>query len=342
MLSFGSLCLNKTEYRNMARADLILDLIKNSYNGNKYQFKKVVEALIAEERSKQHTVLADRLQKELDTMLRSVESEMQGRNLSSASVAPVVNNFLQEIPLKKSFDDLILPDAVKKITYSFLEEQFRADLLRSYGLEPRHKIILAGNPGTGKTSYAEALAERLMIPLYMVRYDALIGSYLGETAMRLRQLFDFVSTRNCILFFDEFDTIGKERGDAHELGEIKRVVSSLLLMTDSLPSYTIVIGASNHPELLDRAVWRRFQIRVELPMPDTNAIADWLKLFEQKNNFSFSENLNELAKSLEGRNFGDIEIFAESVLRRYILALPNDDVKPLVSEELANLELNIS
>ena len=81
----------------MARADLILDLIKNSYNGNKYQFKKVVEALIAEERSKQHTVLADRLQKELDTMLRSVDSDMQGRNISSAAIAPVVNNFLQGV-----------------------------------------------------------------------------------------------------------------------------------------------------------------------------------------------------------------------------------------------------
>lgn len=326
----------------MARADLILDLIKNSYNGNKYQFKKVVEALIAEERSKQHTVLADRLQKELDDMLRSVETDLQGKNFTSVAAAPVVNNFLQEVNVRKSYDDLVLPDSVKKITEGFLEEQFRSDLLRSYGLEPRHKIMLVGDPGTGKTSYAEALAERLMIPLYMVRYDALIGSYLGETAMRLRQLFDFVSSRKCILFFDEFDTIGKERGDAHELGEIKRVVSSLLLMTDSLPSYTIVIGASNHPELLDRAVWRRFQIRVELPMPDTQAIGRWLRMFEHKNKFSFKVDLKELAKSLNGRNFGDIEIFAQSVLRRYILSLPNKDVEPFVWDELANLELNIS
>ena len=326
----------------MARADLILDLIKNSYNGNKYQFKKVVEALIAEERSKQHTVLADRLQKELDTMLRSVDSDMQGRNISSAAIAPVVNNFLQEVPVRKSFDDLILPPTVKNITEDFFEEHFRSDILRSYGLEPRHKIILSGNPGTGKTSFAEALAERLMIPLYMVRYDALIGSYLGETAMRLRQLFDFVSSRKCILFFDEFDTIGKERGDVHELGEIKRVVSSLLLMTDSLPSYTIVIGASNHAELLDRAVWRRFQIRIELPMPDAQAITKWLKMFEKKNGISFQVNIQKLAKSLEGRNFGDIEIFAQSVMRRYVLSMPNNDIASFVADELKKLELIIS
>ena len=242
----------------MARADLILDLIKNSFAGNKYQFKKVVEAMIAEERSKQHLQLADKLQSELDAMLRSADKDLQSRNVTATAVSPVVNNFLQEVPVRKSFDDLVLPNDVKKIVSQLIEEQIRADLLRSYALEPRHKIMLAGKPGTGKTSLAEAIAERLMVPMYLVRYDALIGSYLGETAMRLRQLFDFASTRKCVLFFDEFDTIGKERGDSHELGEIKRVVSSLLLMTDSLPSYTVVIGASNHPELLDRAIWRRF------------------------------------------------------------------------------------
>lgn len=326
----------------MARADLILDLIKNSFVGNKYQFKKVVEAMIAEERSKQHLQLADKLQMELDAMLRSADKDIQGRNVASAAVAPVVNNFLQEIAVRKSFDDMVLPSVVKKLTEELIEEQFRADVLRSYSLEPRHKIMLVGEPGTGKTSYAEALAERLMIPLYVVRYDALIGSYLGETAMRLRQLFDFVSTRKCILFFDEFDTIGKERGDSHELGEIKRVVSSLLMMTDSLPSYTIVIGASNHAELLDRAVWRRFQIRIELPMPDKSNIKQWLELFASKYALNFQYDLSKLATELEGYNFGDIETFALTVMRRHVLALPDNNVKDIVKTELANLKLNVT
>lgn len=326
----------------MARADLILDLIKNSFAGNKYQFKKVVEAMIAEERSKQHLQLADKLQMELDAMLCSVEKDIQGRNAASAAVAPVVNNFLQEVAVRKSFDDMVLPSDVKKMTEELIEEQFRADVLRSYSLEPRHKIMLIGEPGTGKTSYAEALAERLMIPLYMVRYDALIGSYLGETAMRLRQLFDFVSTRKCILFFDEFDTIGKERGDSHELGEIKRVVSSLLMMTDSLPSYTIVIGASNHAELLDKAVWRRFQIRIELPMPDKSSIKQWLELFSQKYALDFQYDLSKLATELEGYNFGDIETFSLTVMRRHVLALPDNNVKDIVKAELVNLKLNVT
>ena len=320
---------------------MILDLIKTSFEGNKYQFKKVVEALIAEERSKQHLLLADKLQSELDAMLRSVDKDLQGRNVASTAVAPVVNNFLQEVPVRKSFDDIILPDEVKKIVTLFVEEQLRADLLRTYSLEPRHKIMLVGKPGTGKTSFAEALAERLMVPLYMVRYDALIGSYLGETAMRLRQLFDFVSTRKCVLFFDEFDTIGKERGDSHELGEIKRVVSSLLLMTDSLPSYTIVIGASNHPELLDRAVWRRFQLRVELPMPNKDSIQRWLEMFQRKYSIDFQYNVSKLATELVGNNFGDIETFALTIMRRHILSLPDNNVNNFIKEELESLKFNV-
>ena len=93
-----------------------------------------------------------------------------------------------------------------------------------------------------------------------MRYDVLIGSYLGETNTRLRKLFDYVKTQPSVLFFDEFDAIGKERGDTHETGEIKRVVSFLLMQLDQLPSYVIVVAATNHAELLDRAVWRRFQL----------------------------------------------------------------------------------
>lgn len=324
----------------MARADLILDLVKNSLSENRYQFKTVVEAMIAEERSMNHYLLADKLQAELEQAMRSADKAIQGRNLSNAASAPIVNNYLQEVVAHRTFDDLVLPQSVRRITEGFVEEQYRSDILRTYGLEPRHKIMLVGEPGTGKTSYAEALSDKLMMPLYMVRYDALIGSYLGETAMRLRQLFDFVTTRKCILFFDEFDTIGKERGDTQELGEIKRVVSSLLMMTDSLPSYNIILGASNHPELLDRAIWRRFQICLELPMPGAGEIEQYLQLFEKRYNISFRTDLKEIANKLKGRNFGDVENFALSVTRRYVLSLPEDNMPRYVKEELHEQSMN--
>ena len=218
----------------------------------------------------------------------------------------------------------------------FIQEQFRADILRSYGLEPRNRILLIGAPGNGKTSLAEAIAESLMVPLYIVKYDSIIGAYLGETALRLRKLIDFVSTKKCVLFFDEFETIGKERGDTHETGEIKRVVSSLLLQIDNLPSYVTVIGATNHPELLDRAVWRRFQLRMFLPMPTRANIALWIEQFQQIHKVKFGYASETIAKKLIGSNYAEIEEFGLSVLRKYVLSLPDSDLKKIVTEELKN------
>lgn len=156
-------------------------------------------------------------------------------------------------------------------------EQHRADLLRSYNLEPRHRILLAGPPGNGKTTLAEALANALCVPMVVVRYGAVIGSYLGETAQRIARVFEEARLRHCVLFFDEFDAVGKGRGDHHETGELKRVVSSLLLQIDALPSTMVVVTATNHPELLDHAIWRRFQVCVELLAPKRGQIEKWFR-----------------------------------------------------------------
>ncbi|NJX16996.1 AAA family ATPase, partial [Tamlana crocina] len=166
-----------------------------------------------------------------------------------------LDSFLYRIYPQKTLDDVILNYENQAVIQDLIQEHHRSDLLRSYNLEPRNRILLAGPPGNGKTSLAEVIAQSLMIPYYVVRYDGIIGSYLGETATRLKTTFDFIRTQECVLFFDEFDTIGKERGDIHETGEIKRVVSSLLLQIDRLPSYVVVVAATNHAELLDRAVW---------------------------------------------------------------------------------------
>ena len=130
----------------------------------------------------------------------------------------------------------MLPDSVAHAGRELVEEHRRSELLAAYNLQPRHRVLLTGPPGNGKTSFAEAIATELAVPLVSVRYESVIASYLGETAVRLSRLFDQVRTRRCVLFFDEFDVVGKERGDFHETGEIKRVVSSLLLQIDTLPS----------------------------------------------------------------------------------------------------------
>jgi SpoVK/Ycf46/Vps4 family AAA+-type ATPase len=314
----------------MARSDLILNIVLSGLNGDRARLKKATEAVIAEERSKQHNILATKLEEILQSTLP--ECTVNGRSIMDHRI----NNLVHEINPQKKLDDLFLPDDVKQICNEVMQEQFRTDLLRSYNLEPRNRILLIGPPGNGKTSLAEAFAETLMVPLFVVRYENIIGSYLGETATRLRSLIDYSCTRKCVLFFDEFETLGKERGDTHETGEIKRVVSSLLLQIDAIPSHVVVIGATNHPELLDRAVWRRFQVRMEIPSPTRARLTEWFDRFEQKIKISLGLAPETLAKQMQGANFAEVEEFCKTIFRQYVLEQPDSKMKDIVQRSLKN------
>ncbi len=313
----------------MARSDLLINLVKAGAAGDQALFRKIVDALIAEERGKNHDILADRLTQ------AAVPPKTNGQVLRPGhSLTAPANDLFFELTPKRAIEDLVLPEGVLSAVGELIEEHHRRDLLRSYGLDPRNRMLLAGEPGNGKTSLAEAVAHALAVPFIVARYDALIASYLGETASRLNKLFEYVRSRACVLFFDEFDTVGKERGDVHETGEIKRVVSSLLLQIDGLPSHVVVVTATNHPELLDRAVWRRFQLRLELPRPSTRDIEAYLTAAEGRLNLSFGLSSKVLAEKLEGATFSELEDFTTDVYRRCVLALPDGNVKKIVQERL--------
>ena len=315
----------------MARADLLTDLVRLGMAGDKVKPRKVVEAIIAEERAKKHTVLANKIEE----LLRSVPADRPISN-GNAVLDQRVTSLLHEINPERTFDDLILPKEVQEISQGVVQEHHRVDLLRSYNLEPRNRLLLIGPPGNGKTSLAEAFAYALMVPLLIVRYEGVVGTYLGETAVRLHRLLEYARARKCVLFFDEFETLGKERGDRHETGEIKRVVSSLLMQIDSLPSHVIVIGATNHAELLDRAVWRRFQVRMTLPQPTRPRLAEWFAKFERRIKVQLGYVPETLAKKLYGVNFAEAEEFGASIFRQYVLEQPNSDMKKIIDYTLKN------
>lgn len=315
----------------MARADLLTDLVKFGLIANKDRFRKVVEAIIAEERAKKHIILANTLEE----LLRTAPADRSISN-GNAVLDQRVTNLFHEVMPERNFDELVLPKDVKDISREVVQEQHRADLLRSYNLEPRNRILLIGPPGNGKTSLAEAIAHALMVPLLIVRYEGVVGAYLGETAIRLRRLLEHARTRKCVLFFDEFETLGKERGDRHETGEIKRVVSSLLMQIDSLPTHVVVIGATNHAELLDRAVWRRFQVRMMLPEPTPARMAEWFANFERRIKMPLGYTPETLAKKLYGVSFSEAEEFGASVFRQYVLELPDSSMKAIVDRTLKN------
>lgn len=311
----------------MARSDLLLNLVRAANHADAALLRRTVEALIADERAKQHNVFAERLAATLN------ENGGTPRPHSVNGDSSFLN-LLVEITPRTAFEDLILPDMVVQQCRELVEEHQRADLLRSHGLEPRHRLLLVGPPGNGKTSLAEAVARALTVPLVRVRYEGVIGSYLGETASRLRRVFDQVRTRHCVLFFDEFDTLGKERGDPQDTGEVKRVVSSLLLQIDDLPSYVVVATATNHAELLDRAVWRRFQLKVELPKPGATERAEWFSRFQRRLSVPLGQTPTQLGRALDGASFSELRDFGEDVLRRWILTRPSGAMPQIVAERL--------
>ena len=318
----------------MARADLILNLVKAGSSGDHVQFRKAVEALAADERAKQHTVLADRI---LGNLSINGNGSRRPQAPNGGPKGSLSGDLLIEQTPSRGLDSLILPKDVEDPALELVEEQLRSDLLRAYNLEPRNRVLLTGPPGNGKTSLAEALADALSVPLLTVKYEAVIGSYLGETAQRISQVFEYARSRRCVLFFDEFDAVAKERGDANETGEIKRVVSSLLLQIDALPSYVVAVTASNHPELLDRAAWRRFQIRLELPMPGLGQIVKWLRQLESQTGYEMDFPIEQLASKLHGLSFAEVEDFGLDVVRRAVLSHPETNIRKIIQERLQQL-----
>lgn len=293
----------------MPRADLIVNLVRAGSQGDQGLFRSTVEAIAAEERAKHHNNLADRLKENLRAANARPKATEAVRSFDGGH-----GGLLYEIEPRRALSSVLLP----------------ADVLK------------ATPPGNGKTTLAEAIAYELMIPLFVVRYEAVVGSFLGETSGRLKRLFDFARTHRCILFFDEFDTLGKERGDTHETGEIKRVVSFLLLQIDALPSHVVVVTATNHAELLDRAVWRRFQLRLNLPGPTLEQRTAWFDRFQEHLGSSLGISPRTLATQLKVNSFSDIEQFCEDVRRRYVLALPNSDIHAVISDRLAQWENRVS
>lgn len=170
---------------------------------------------------------------------------------------------------RHGIDAVILPADVERECRAIVMEHQRADELARFNLAPRHKILLSGPPGNGKTLLAEGLAKELGIPFLPVKYAGMVESYLGGTGKNLQNIFDYAATAPCVLFMDEFDGVAIDRGSSKDVGEIRRVTNQLLILLDRLPSSCVFVAATNADELLDRAIQRRFDYLIELPAPSS-------------------------------------------------------------------------
>lgn len=305
----------------MANGKLLRSLIKSGLQGDQSGFRAASEAVIAEEREKKHHLLANDLEKLLYGVRSAPPASGHLKLISNAPTSKDSGLALLEIrSVVREQQDIVLASAAQSGLEDIIREHNRADLLRSYGLQPAQKLIFFGPPGCGKTLAAEVLASELSLPLVVVRLDSVISSFLGETASNLRKVFDYVAEHPSVALFDEFDAITKDRGDSADHGELKRSVNAVLQMMDSYRGQSILIATTNYESLLDKAVWRRFDETIQFEMPDVEQIKRLLsiKLSGVRRNFEPSD--TKIAALFKGMSHADIERVLRRAVKEMVLS----------------------
>jgi SpoVK/Ycf46/Vps4 family AAA+-type ATPase len=306
-------------------AESMRKLIVAHFKGDELAFRKAAEEYIEEERRKNHHVLANDLERLLSNTNGSHQSRTEVLSLLGMHNGNVPKDKDRDVVLvdvcepRRGLEDLVLSDDIRTAIERVVIERRGTDLLGTFGLVPAGKLLFCGPPGCGKTVAAEAVARELYLPLATVRFDAVVSSYLGETAANIRKVFDFARSRPMVLFFDEFDAIGKHRTAADEHGELKRVVNSFLQLLDGFRSDTLTIAATNHQGLLDPALWRRFDEILLFPKPDARQILELLTRLLRQIGVSKAVKLDQVAKSLLGMTHADVERVAVDAIKQTIL-----------------------
>ena len=268
----------------MASSEQLKALIKSHITRDDGHFYSVAMQVAAHEAKLGHGKLAEELRDMIDAGKTRLSQDASGKLVSIAGALNSANksrgelaNLLTVTHPANRLGDMVLDDLAAKQLARIIKEQRLLARIKEHGLSPRRKLLLVGPPGTGKTMTASALAGELGIPLFLVRLDSLITKFMGETAAKLRQVFDAIADIRGVYFFDEFDAIGSQRSAANDVGEIRRVLNSFLQMIEHDQSNSLIIAATNHPEVLDNALFRRFDDVVEYHLPTPTQALDLIR-----------------------------------------------------------------
>ncbi|MDQ6957213.1 MAG: ATP-binding protein [Mariprofundaceae bacterium] len=319
----------------MTHSELIKQLFLSFHSKDDDAFMQAARAYIEREKRKKHTIVA----KDLEKALYQTGSVSRGQKRFKSN-PPIPRDTEKGFPLLEiqhfdvDFEALLLAERTKSQLERIMLEFKDADVLATYNLEPKKKILLCGKPGTGKTFSVQAISSILHIPVVYIRFDAIISSYLGETAGNLRKVFDFIENGTWIVLFDEFDIIGKNRDDHHEHGEIKRVVNNFLQMLDNIKGDSLLFAATNHQNILDTAIWRRFDAVIDYELPDEatrqTLFEHYLKPLKRDKNL----NISQAAKQSNGLSPADIKMIAIEALKSAIIdhrdTLSADDLESAI------------
>lgn len=306
-------------------------LIRAGFEDDKRAFE-VISISIANRMKKKNPKIAEEINniicyKDLGT------SSYRSIGMSDLPTTKKNNENLVTIEEVDEVDEPILDEEIHNEYSRFLLEQDKKEALMEYGVKPSNTILLYGEPGVGKTYSAKWLAYKLNKPLINLNLATVVSSLLGETGSNIKSVLDYAKRNNGVLFLDEFDSIAKKRDDDRDVGELKRIVNVLLKELEQWPLNGIVIAATNHPELLDKAIWRRFDLKLNLPMPSREIryliIKRELAAIESINN-TFIELMAFLTVDI---NAAEIVRYCTNIKKNYVLygnAIEVNSLKPLI------------
>lgn len=319
----------------MTRADLLKGLFGSYQRRDDLMFRQIAAKVIEDERKKQHPVLANELQRILSNGVCSLD-EVRGRG---SSLDAIPTNSERQTPLialrtpDRYFEDLVLDTSTLSVLNRVLSEFRGWEILEAHGLNPTKRLLFCGPSGGGKTACAEAVAAELGLPMVYVRFDSVVSSLLGETAANIRKVFDYACRGQWVVFFDEFDAIGRSRDDSTEHGEIKRVVNSFLQLLDNFNGRSLLIAATNFEQVLDPAIWRRFDDVVRFDLPDGAALEAIVLKRLRPLQFTKKQVLL-IVEAVQGASFAEAEQVCFDVRKRCALdgacKLRNEDIKSAV------------
>lgn len=302
----------------MASADQLKALVKSHINRDDGQFYSVAMQVAAHEAKVGHGKLAEELRDMIDAAKSRGLSAEPGKLVPLAKPRGELANLLHVSHPKSRLADMVLDAGVVEQIQRILKEQRLNTRIREHGLSPRRKLLLVGPPGTGKTMTASVLAGELGVPLFLVRLDALITKFMGETAAKLRQVFDAITDVRGVYFFDEFDAIGSQRGLAHDVGEIRRVLNSFLQMIEHDQSHSLIVAATNHPEILDYALFRRFDDVLEYHLPSVQQAGELIR--SRLSRFAPKPlSIKTLAAKAEGLSYAEIRRAVDEAIKEAVM-----------------------
>jgi SpoVK/Ycf46/Vps4 family AAA+-type ATPase len=317
----------------MASADQLKALVRSFIERNDSQFLSVAMQVAAYEARKGHGKLAE----ELRSLIDQAKSQQARLSLPDRAPTPIakprgeLSSLVSVSYPTQHLSAIVVSLDVEEKLNRIVREQRHFSRIREHGLAPRRKLLLVGPPGTGKTLTASVIAGELRLPLCQVRLDALISKFMGETASKLRLIFDATVSTRAVYFFDEFDAIASQRGLGNDVGEIRRVLNSFLQFIEQDESNSLIVAATNHPEILDYAVFRRFDDVIEYQLPDisqvtetlrsrlgrmSDAAIDWKRLAETAMGLSYADITRAADEAVKDAIIGDrAKVVQDDVLR---------------------------